>query len=104
MNRWIAAQALLISIVVLAGASSAAAQGLPGRDYTALDPPRGTSDPDRIVVTEFFSYQCPHCYAFHPALKAWARALPDDVVLERQAVSIGRPQWEPAARAFYALG
>lgn len=102
MIRRISAQALLFSIIILC-VSSAASQGLPGRDYTVLDPPRGTRDPNRIVVTEFFSYQCPHCYAFHPAWKAWARTLPEDVVLERQAVAIGRPQWEPTARAFYAL-
>lgn len=95
-----AAALLLLAIGIT---SPLAAQPVPGRDYVVLDPPQRTSDPERIVVTEFFSYQCPHCFAFHPALEAWRRTLADDVTFERAAVSIGRSAWAPAARAFFAL-
>jgi thiol:disulfide interchange protein DsbA len=71
--------------------------------YLELSPPQPTSDPGSIVVTEFFSYQCPHCYSFFPALNEWANRLPDDVVFERVADSIGNSSWVPMTQAFYAL-
>lgn len=37
----------------------------------------------KIEVIEFFSYACPHCAAFEPALEAWARTLPADVAFHR---------------------
>jgi thiol:disulfide interchange protein DsbA len=83
--------------------SPAAAQPVEGRDYVLVQPPQPTSDPDRVVVTEFFSYQCPHCFAFSPFLKEWEKRLPADAVLERMPVAIGRPTWAPIAQAFYAL-
>ena len=93
------AAAVLGSLVSL-GASAAP---VAGRDYTPVEPAQPTSDPSKIVVTEFFSYQCPHCYRFAGAFAAWARTLPADVKVERVAVSIGHEAWEPAAQAFYAL-
>jgi thiol:disulfide interchange protein DsbA len=56
-----------------------------------------------VVVTEFFSYQCAHCAAFAPSFAAWVKALPADVRVERVPVSLGRPAWEPAGRAYLAL-
>lgn len=74
-----------------------------GRDYQVLQPAQPTTQRDKIVVTEFFSYQCPHCYSFFPALTRWAAKLPKDVVFEREAVSIGYKTWVPAAQMFYTL-
>lgn len=79
------------------------AQPLAGLDVIELSPQQPTTDPGRIVVTEFFSYQCPHCYSFDPSLRRWVDGLPDDVVFERVPISIGRPQWVAIAQAFYAL-
>lgn len=95
----ILAAAALGGIVSLAALAAPAA----GKDYTLISPAEPTSDASRIVVTEFFSYQCPHCYRFAPAFSAWAKTLPADVKVERVAVSIGHEAWEPAAQAFYAL-
>ena len=64
---------------------------------------REATETGRIVVTEFFSYQCPHCFAFDPALHDWLEHLPDDVTFERVPISIGHSQWSPIARAFFAL-
>lgn len=74
-----------------------------GQDYQLLNPAQPTSNPAKIVVTEFFSYQCSHCYAFYPVVTSWAKKLPQDVVFERVPVSLGRSSWEPIAQAFYAL-
>lgn len=40
-------------------------------------------DSDKIVVTEFFWYGCPHCEAFEPFLSAWDKQKPADVILQR---------------------
>lgn len=74
-----------------------------GTDYEALSPPRPTSNPSKIVVTEFFSYQCPHCYQFFPLLNSWVSKLPSDVVFERIPVTFGRPDWGSIAQTFYSL-
>ena len=54
-------------------------------------------------MTEFFSYQCPHCFRFAKPYEDWIAKLPADVKAERVAVSIGHQTWLPAAQAFYAL-
>lgn len=98
----VAALALLAAIA-FPGAVAEAAEPVEGRDYQRINPAVPTSDPARIVVTQFFSYQCPHCYKFEKPHAAWASKLPADVKPERAAVSIGHAGWVPAAQAFYAL-
>lgn len=101
MTRLIARSVFVVMACV--ASASATAQLLEGRDYIAVEPAQPTNDPTRIVVTEFFSYQCPHCFSFFPSLNDWVGTLPDDTVFERVAVSIGRSTWVPIAQAFYAL-
>jgi len=91
-----AAIAALLSVPALAAPVA-------GKDYEEIKPPQETSDPSKIVVTEFFSYQCPHCFRFAKPYAAWAAKLPSDVKSERVAVSIGHEAWVPAAQAFFAL-
>ena len=74
-----------------------------GRDYVAVVPAQPTTDPKRVVVTEFFSYACPHCYSFDPAVTSWAGKLPKDVLFERVPVVFGRQPWQKPAQLFYAL-
>lgn len=82
---------------------SASAQVFDRLEYVRIEPPQPTSDSGRIVITEFFSYQCPHCFSFDPVLQAWANRLPGDVLFERESVSIGHAPWVAIARAWYAL-
>jgi protein dithiol oxidoreductase (disulfide-forming) len=95
--------AALVLLAALAFPAVAAVDPVEGRDYQRINPPVPTSDPAKIVVTQFFSYQCPHCFKFEKPHAAWAATLPADVKSERAAVSIGHAGWVPAARAFYAL-
>jgi protein dithiol oxidoreductase (disulfide-forming) len=95
--------AALVLLAALAFPAVAAVDPVEGRDYQRINPPVPTSDPAKIVVTQFFSYQCPHCFKFEKPHAAWAATLPADVKAERAAVSIGHAGWVPAARAFYAL-
>jgi protein dithiol oxidoreductase (disulfide-forming) len=93
--------ALLAGLMALGVAQlSGAAAPVEGRDYQRLSLAQPTSDPKKVVVTEFFSYQCPHCYSFAQPFEAWMRKLPPDVMVERIPVSLGRKAWEPTARAY----
>lgn len=96
-SRW------LLTLMLGWSMFASAAGPVAGRDYTDIEPAQPTTDPTKIVVTEFFSYQCPHCAAFAPTLSAWIKTLPADVKFERVPVSLGRPTWQPAARAYIAL-
>jgi thiol:disulfide interchange protein DsbA len=87
----------------LAASIAMAAQPVEGKDYQRIEPAAPTSDATKIVVTQFFSYQCPHCYGFEKSYAAWTAGLPRDVKTERAAVAIGHATWAPAAQAFYAL-
>ena len=97
------ARVLVLTLAVVAAPGAWSQAPVAGRDFTVIVPSQPTSDATRVVVTEFFSYQCPHCYAFSQPFKAWAAALPKDVLCTREAVTIGHEVWEPSARAFYAL-
>jgi thiol:disulfide interchange protein DsbA len=100
----IAAPLLLAAALVLGAPPAApAAEPVEGKDYVKVDPPIPPSDPAKITVTEFFSYQCPHCYKFAKPFAAWSSKLPADVEARRAAVAIGHEPWMPAARGFYAL-
>ena len=74
-----------------------------GVEYLALDKRVPTEVADgKIEVIEFFWYSCPHCHSFEPALEAWSRKLPADVVLRRAPVAF-RDDFVPQQRLFYAL-
>lgn len=74
-----------------------------GEDYLALDK-RVTVDAPagKIEVIEFFWYSCPHCNAFEPALEAWIKRAPKDLVVRRVPVAF-RDDFVPQQRLFYAL-
>ncbi|HWH82615.1 MAG TPA: thiol:disulfide interchange protein DsbA/DsbL [Burkholderiaceae bacterium] len=82
------------------------AQGGPveGAQYVRLMQPLPVSvEPGKIEVIDFFRYGCPHCYAFEPTLDAWARQLPDDVVLRRVPAAFGIESFAAHQRIYYAL-
>ena len=95
--------ALLASAPALGTAGSALAQGGPveGRQYLVISPPLPTT-PGKIEVVEFFWYGCPHCYAFEPAVEAWAKQLPADVAFRKVHVAF-RANVKIHQRMFYAL-
>ncbi len=94
----------LIAAVLICVAAAASGQELQaGRDYTEIVPHQPTTDPQRVVVTEFFSYLCPHCFSFNPSLTAWVHTLEKDVLFEQVAVVFGRQPWQKPAQVYYAL-
>jgi thiol:disulfide interchange protein DsbA len=74
-----------------------------GSGFRKLAPVQPTDSPDKIEVTEFFSYGCPHCNEFYPLLKSWLARQPREVMLLRVPVGFNRPAWVNLQRAFYAL-
>lgn len=47
-----------------------------------------TRDPNHVEVLEFFAYSCSHCHDFEPAVDAWKKKLPPDVLFRRIPVAI----------------
>ena len=72
-----------------------------GEHYEVLDNP-GHPRGNKVQVIEFFSYACPHCYAFDPKLDDWLEQNKDRVDFMR-VPAVGNTQWRLDARAYYAM-
>lgn len=95
-------QALFAALCLFATTLAFANDLREGRDYVVISPVQPAETAGKIEITEFFSYMCPHCAHFEPALAKWVKALPKDVSFRRVPV-IFRPQWEPLAKLYYTL-
>ena len=74
-----------------------------GKDFTRIETPQPPGvPPGKVEVLEFFSYACPHCSAFEPALEAWAKQLPPEVTLRRVPVAF-LMNADNFMRTYYAL-
>ena len=101
-HRFVAVVAAAVAALTGLG-GAVAAEPQEGRDYTLVVPAQPALDPTKIVVLDFFSYACPHCFVFAPALNSWESKKPADVVIERVAISVGRQPWVAPAQLFYTL-
>lgn len=74
-----------------------------GKNYFTIEPQQPTGHPDKIVVTEVFSYACPACNAFHTTADQIEKSLPSNAVMTYLAASF-RPDenWPLFQRAYYA--
>lgn len=97
---------LNFGLAVLAGllllANVAPAQPVPDKEYRLIPTPQPTSDPKKIEVIEFFSYACPHCAEFEPALEAWLKHKAKDVEF-KEVPMVFRDNWKPTAKLYYTL-
>ena len=71
-----------------------------GRDFRVINPPLAAAK-DKIEVTEFFWYGCPHCFDFEPVLAAWVKKLPANVSFRRVPAISSNDKWVAAARLYY---
>jgi protein dithiol oxidoreductase (disulfide-forming) len=89
---WALGLALALALTVLPAAARTPA-GAPGRarqhpwtegiQYVRIDPAQPTGLPaDRVELTEVFSYGCPYCARFQPAMQALVAGLPPDVQVD----------------------
>jgi len=93
--------AVILAAALFAGAALAdeAKTLVEGKDYYKIDPPVA-SDPNKVIVSEVFSYACPHCAHFQPYIEQLKSQLPAGVEFEL-VPAVFQPGWEPFARAFY---
>ncbi|HBO14448.1 MAG TPA: disulfide bond formation protein DsbA [Halieaceae bacterium] len=90
----------LVLAVALSG-SARAQEYVEGEHYDVISPAIASRHPDKIEVTEFFSYSCGHCYNFEPVISKWKESQPDDVVVVPSPVIWNKPM-ELLAKAYYA--
>ena len=94
---------LAAGIGAVAGPLQAQGGPVEGTHYVRLAKPAPVSVPaGKVEVVEFFWYGCPHCNALEPALEAWIKRLPADVVFRRVPVAFGAAH-ESHQRLFYTL-
>ena len=80
-SRLAATAALLATGPVLAQPGQGP-QPVEGRHFVRVNPAAPVGTPaGKIDVVEFFWYGCPHCNTLEPALEAWIKKLPADVML-----------------------
>ncbi|HEU4622017.1 MAG TPA: thiol:disulfide interchange protein DsbA/DsbL [Burkholderiaceae bacterium] len=101
-RRLIITAAALPAAGLLASVAHAQAQPREGAQYTVVKPPQPTEGKGKIEVIEFFWYGCPHCYHLQPALHAWQKKVPADVVVRHVPVAFS-PDREPHSRIWYTL-
>ena len=97
---------VVIFAVVAALSTGAAAleQYQEGIHYDVIEPAIHTGISDRVVVTEFFSYGCGHCYNFEPLLESFESRLPEGVVVQRTPVIWNNnPGMKLLAKTYYAV-
>lgn len=99
-------QRLVLGLAGLVAAAGVSAQSGPweeGKHYFRIDPPQITAQPDKIVVTEVFSYGCPACFSAAPKVKSIKAKLPANAVMEYVPASWNQgEQWPLFQRAYYA--
>lgn len=94
MQRFIQAAAVVLFLVAFVPVVNAA-------DYKVIDSSARPGESDRIQVTEFFWYGCPHCYRFAPLIEDWKESKPDDVAF-RHIPAVLSDRWALHGRAFFA--
>lgn len=74
-----------------------------GKNYFTIEPQQPTGIPDKIVVTEAFSYACPACNQFHDTADTLEKELPSNAVMTYLPVSFRPDENFPLfQRAYYA--
>lgn len=74
-----------------------------GKNYFTIEPQQPTGNPDKIVVTEAFSYACPACNAFHSTADQLEQSLPSNAVMTYLPVSFRPDENFPLfQRAYFA--
>lgn len=85
-----------------AGAGASPADPKNGVEYLTLPEAQPTDSGNKVEVTEFFAYYCPHCHVFEPVLAEWVKKQGDRIVFKRVHVARG-PQVAPQQRLFFTL-
>ena len=96
---------ILVAVVLVYGLlySLNLVGGLDGSDQTPfVVDDRKPLEKDPIVVQEFFSYACIHCWTLEPSLAKWSKNLPDQVEFQRIHIGLST-EANLLGRAFLSL-
>ncbi|OAN12687.1 thiol:disulfide interchange protein [Photobacterium jeanii] len=74
---------LALCSAVMLSFSVQAAKFTEGDYYKVLDLPKSSTP----IVTEFFSFFCPHCYSFEPMIQQLKKTLPENAKFQKHHVS-----------------
>ena len=92
------------AVAALSTGAAAQEQYQQGVHYDLIEPAIHTGISDRVVVTEFFSYGCGHCYNFEPLLESFESRVPEGVVVQRTPVIWNNnPDMKLLAKTYYAV-
>jgi len=91
----------LLLVMAMAGTAHAQ-QPVLDKDYKLITPPQKTDSGKKVEVVEFFSYACPHCADFQPALDDWLKRKPKDADF-RMVPMVFKESWKAPAKLFYTL-
>lgn len=84
------------------GASATPANPQSGVDYRVLEKAQQTDSGNKVEVTEFFGYFCPHCNSLEPLLVDWVKKQGDRIVFKRVPVAF-RDTMIPQQKLYYTL-
>lgn len=88
---------LALASVALLSFSVQAAKFTEGDYYKVLELPKSNSP----IVTEFFSFYCPHCNSFEPMIQELKKQLPDNAKFQKNHVSfMGGSMGKSMSKAF----
>lgn len=88
---------LTLASAALLSLSVHAAKFTEGDYYKVLDLPESTTP----MVTEFFSFYCPHCNSFEPMMQALKKTLPENATFQKEHVSfMGGPMGKVLSKAY----
>jgi thiol:disulfide interchange protein DsbA len=91
----------LVAIAISFNVTAESIEYEEGTHYVELQVPLKTADKNKIEVSEYFSYGCPHCYQFDAAITAWHNSLPADVEFKRTP-AIWNQDYQVYAQTYYA--
>jgi thiol:disulfide interchange protein DsbA len=89
-------------VCALSGHSATAVPGAEPVGYLTLNISPAQSAGSKVEVVEFFTYACPICFSYEPALSAWAAQNSGRIVFMRVPVSL-RHDWLPVQKLYFAL-
>jgi thiol:disulfide interchange protein DsbA len=72
------------------------------KEYRLITPAQKPDTDKKVQVIEFFSYACPHCAEFEPALEAWRARQPKELDF-KMVPMVFREQWKAPAKLYFAL-
>lgn len=94
--------AVSVGFVAITAGASSPANPVNGVHYRTLAQPQPTEAGNKVEVTEFFWYACPHCNAFEPGLEAWVKKQGDAIVFKRVPIAF-RDSFIPQQKLYYTL-